>query len=177
MMPKISLHIMFCLFFLLAIGIDFLQAQKPEWLDWETYQTAMAEDPKKALIYIYTDWCGPCARMDSSTFSDSIILNTLDGEYYSVKFNAEYTQPLNFKGETFDFIFSRKKGFHALAFHLAGQKLSYPCFVILDEMQVKSGVWFGYLKTELMLDFLQFPNQNTEDYPTIESWMERTENK
>lgn len=177
MKPKLHLLHLVCLFVFLQVGGNKLFSQAPQWLDWETYQTVMEEEPKKAMIYIYTNWCGPCAKMDSSTFNDPGIKMALEADYYPVKFNAEDTPPLKFKGEIFNFVFSRRKGFHALAFHLAGQKLSYPCFILLDEKQVKTGNWFGYLDMVSMLHFLKFPDQSTESYPTMESWMGRLPDK
>lgn len=157
---------------LAQVGTNNLAAQEPIWLSWEAYQIAMEAEPKKAMVYIYTEWCGPCAKMDSSTFIDPKVKGKLDGDFYAVKFNAEDNRSLNFKGESYDFIFSRRKGFHALAFYLAGQKLSYPCFILLDEKQSRQGGWFGYLNPLSFLHLLEFPNQSTDLHPTLEAWMD-----
>jgi thioredoxin-related protein len=105
-------------------------------INWITFEEAIERNkkkPKKIFIDVYTDWCGWCKVMDKQTFTDPIIVDYINQNYYAVKFNAEGTQPILFKGKLYEFVPSGNRGYHQLAAELLQGRLSYPTVVFLDE--------------------------------------------
>ena len=103
---------------------------------WLSFSEAMEKSKSKKLpifIDVYTDWCGWCKVMDKKTFSDPEVAKLLNEKFYAVKFNAEQTQDVIFKGTTYKFVASGRSGYHEFAAALLNNKLSYPTVVFLNE--------------------------------------------
>ncbi len=105
-------------------------------INWISFEEAVArteENPKMILIDLYTDWCGWCKKMDRDTYSRTEIVSYVNQKFYAVKFNAEGFQEVRFKGYTFKFVPSGRKGYHELAAALTQNRLSYPTTVFMNE--------------------------------------------
>ena len=83
---------------LLAVAVN---AQPIQWMSLEEALKAQKENPKKILMDVYTDWCGPCKLMDKKTFQNSDVSAYISDHYYAVKFNAEGQETINYFGNTF----------------------------------------------------------------------------
>lgn len=157
---------------LLAILLLFfaLQASAQEtaspvkWMSFEEAVKKSETQKRKIFIDVYTDWCGWCKVMDKNTFTDPKIARLLNEEFYAVKFDAEQTADVVFRGNTFKFVPYGNKGTHQMAMALLNNQLSYPNFVFLDEefriIPIIDGYTSlpGYRKPEefhLFLDFIQ----------------------
>ncbi len=58
---------------------------------------AMAKSENKLLfIDVYTDWCGPCKKMEKVVFSDKAIAKTYNAQFISIRINAESPEHKNF---------------------------------------------------------------------------------
>jgi len=130
-----------------------------------TFQEAVEKsktEKRKIFIDVYTDWCGWCKVMDKNTFPDPQMLNFLNEKFYAVKLDAEQTEDITFRGNTFKFILMANKGVHQLAAALLNNQLSYPNFVFLDEefrivpIYTGSSSLPGYKKPEEFHIFLSF---------------------
>jgi len=64
-------------------GIDFSQHSLGH-----AKKQAKAED-KLIFVDVYTDWCGPCKRMDKEVFTDSKVADFFNENFINVKANAE----------------------------------------------------------------------------------------
>ena len=114
--------------------------------------------------------------MDKNTFTDPEVAKLLNEKFYPVKFDAEQTADVVFRGNTFKFIPSGNKGTHQLAIALLNGQLSYPNFVFLDEdfriIPIFSGSSSvpGYRKPDEFHVFLSFiggdffKSQNVQDF-------------
>lgn len=136
------------------------EAPQPEaevkWYTWEEAIALTEENPKKLFIDMYTDWCGWCKRMDATTFRDPEVVEVLNKEFYPVKFDAEQKEEVVYKGHTFKFIKSGRRGVHELAYSLLDGNLGYPSYVYLDEAQRRITISPGYKPADKMLQELQF---------------------
>lgn len=69
------------------------------WVSMNDVESKVERKPKKILVDVYTQWCGPCKMMDRNTFSDPEIINMIGKNFYAVKFDAEGPNAVNFKGK------------------------------------------------------------------------------
>jgi thioredoxin-related protein len=70
--------------------------------------------------------------MDMSTFSDPRIATYINANYYPIRFNAEYKDPIEFQGQTYKYEKGIKRGYHQLAAEICGNQLKLPTVVFLD---------------------------------------------
>ncbi len=123
------------LFSLISISI-IAQNTKIRWVSFEDALKLNNQYPKKKFfIDIYTDWCGWCVKMDNSTFADSTIASYMNKNFICVKLNAERKDTLVINGKAFvNTNPKEKRGVHQIAVDLLQGKMSYPSYVILNEM-------------------------------------------
>lgn len=55
----------------------------------ENHLVASRNSGKLIFIDMYTDWCGPCKRMDAEVFSQEKLGKRMNAEFINVKINAE----------------------------------------------------------------------------------------
>jgi len=76
---------------LFAFGVancSIAQNAKIQWVAMDTLQSLMTKSPKKVFVFVYTDWCSWCHKMDSTTLIDKQVIDFLNQNFYCVKFNA-----------------------------------------------------------------------------------------
>lgn len=77
------------------------KAQKINWVSLNEALELQKENPKKIMIDVYTNWCGPCKMLDKHTFQNKDVVAYVNEHYYAVKFNGEGDETINYKGDTF----------------------------------------------------------------------------
>jgi len=125
---------------LVITGTIFIKAQDSGETDskikWYTIQEALElnkKKPKKIFIDVYTSWCGWCKVMDKNTFSNPVIAEYMNENYYPVKFNAEGTDTIEYEGKTFINKGMGRRGTHEFAIAILQGRLGYPSIVFMDE--------------------------------------------
>ncbi len=157
--PFLSKPILFLFFGLLTIS---LQAQEVEWLSWDEAAKLAESDknPKKIFVDVYTDWCGWCKKMDKDTFQNAEVAAYMKANFYMVKLDGEGKDPIEFKGKTYNFVPSGRKGYHEFAAALLQGKLSYPTTVFLDEEMNMLSPVPGYQKPKPFLNIAKYFGDN-----------------
>lgn len=112
---------------------DHLTGSPVHWMTFEQAVEKSKLEKRKVFVDVYTDWCGWCKVMDKNTFPDPAVAQLLNDKFYPVKFDAEQTADVQFRGTTFKFQPYGNKGVHQLAAALLNNQMSYPNFVFLDE--------------------------------------------
>lgn len=148
----------FILFLFVALVTHSTSAQEVTWLSWsEAAALATSEEnPKKIFVDVYTDWCGWCKKMDKDTFQNAEVAAYMDANFYMVKLDGEGKEPIEYKGRTFNFVPSGRKGYHEFAAALMGGKLSYPTTIFLDEEMNMLSPVPGYQKPEPFLNIAKY---------------------
>lgn len=119
---------------LVLLFIPALSAQKKiKWISWEEAVEKSANEKRKVIVDVYTEWCGWCKKMDKETFRSEFIVDFVNNNFYAVKFDAEYKEDIVFKGQTYQYVKKIRKGYHELAKEMTKGKLSFPTVVFLDE--------------------------------------------
>ena len=109
-------------------------AQTPvKWYSIEEAFELNQKEPRKIMIDVYTDWCGWCKVMDDKTFSNRLIAEYINSNFYAVKFNAEQKTDVVLRGKSYKYIANGRRGYNELAAELLNGQLGYPSVVFLDE--------------------------------------------
>ena len=134
-----------------------------QWMSIEEAMAAQADEPRKIIMDVYTQWCGPCKMMMANTFTDPNVISYINQNYYAVKFDAEGPDPVDFKGTTYtnDGYREGMRGRNSThAFSRALGVNAYPTLIFMSEKGEIIAPITGY-KTGYQLEpFLVFFSQN-----------------
>jgi thioredoxin-related protein len=89
------------LLFVLFISTITIKAQEINWISIDKAIELQKKSPKKIMIDVYTNWCGPCKMLDKNTFHNKEVADYVNKNYYAVKFNAEGDGIINYKGKKY----------------------------------------------------------------------------
>ena len=113
---------------------------------------------RPVVVFIHTDWCGYCRKMENTTFEWGELVDTLNNRFHFIKLDAEYKEDITYKGNTFKFVETGvDTGVHELASALAviDGKISYPTICVLnpdDEYVFRNP---GFMTAEALLEVLK----------------------
>lgn len=141
--------------------------KKIHWMTIEEAVEAQKKEPKKIMIDVYTDWCGPCKMMMSRTFTDEKTIDYINKNYYAVKFNAEGNSTVSFKGKdytnpNYDPNKAGRNGTHEFTMAIApvNGRVAYPTLVYLDEEANMLTPVQGYLTPDRLMPIISFFGEN-----------------
>jgi len=146
------------------------QSNKVEWYRFEKAVELNQEEPKKILVDVYTDWCGWCKKMKKETFNHPAIAQYINQHFYPVRFNAEGSQEVTFKGKTFRQKGTGSRKTHELAIALLQGRMSYPSVAYMDEKNQLITAVPGYYSPKDIEPILKFfvsdayKNQSFEEF-------------
>ena len=112
-------------------------AQEIKWLSLEEAIALQKKSPKKIIMDVYTNWCGPCKMLDKNTFHNPDVVKYINQYYYAVKFNAEGNEEITYNGKTYtnpdykEALANRRNGIHQFTYYLRVN--SYPTVAYFDE--------------------------------------------
>ena len=122
-------------------------------INWVTIEEAIElqkTSPKKIIMDVYTNWCGPCKMLDKNTFHNADVVDYINEHFYAVKFNAEGNDSVTYKDKTFGnpsydpARANRRNSAHEFARFLKVR--AYPTMVFFDEEANVIYPISGYLK-------------------------------
>jgi thioredoxin-related protein len=145
------------------------------WMSWEEAIEAHKITPKKIFIDVYTDWCGYCKKMDKTTFTNTDVINTINENFYAVKFNAEQKEVIKFNDAEFKFANYGRRGAHELAYTLLDKRLAYPSFVYLDEQLRKIMPSPGYKQVPQLMQELSYIHTDSYKEMSLADYAKRAE--
>jgi thioredoxin-related protein len=115
----------------------FTQISTVNWMTWEKAMEARAKLPKKMLIYVITDSCVNCDKMDRISFSNPDNIDYINGNFYPIIVNAQSRDTIHYAGSKFFWTQTddrnSSRGVHTFAHALLDGQLVYPTLVYLDE--------------------------------------------
>ena len=136
-------------------------------INWVTIDEAIAlqkKNPKKIMMDVYTNWCGPCKLLDKNTFHNKDVVDYVNKHYYAVKFNAEGNETVNYQGKSFGNPgymaenANKRNSVHQFTRFL--KVSAYPTIVFLDEEQKMIAPIRGYQKPQQLELYLKLFRSN-----------------
>ncbi|WP_173424369.1 thioredoxin family protein [Psychroserpens jangbogonensis] len=121
---------------LLTSVSGFAQSQEINWVTLDEALELQKKNPKKIMMDVYTNWCGPCKMLDKNTFHNQDVVAFVNKNYYAVKFDAEGDSTIDYDGRTFSNpgykaeLKNRRNGVHDLTRYLKVN--AYPTIVFFD---------------------------------------------
>jgi thioredoxin-related protein len=106
------------------------------WLTVDQALEAIKTEPRKIMIDVYTQWCGPCKMLSKNTFGNAQVAAYLNANFYCVKFDAESAEPVHFDQKTFTNPEYKpnspgRNGVHEFTRYMGVS--AYPTIIFLDE--------------------------------------------
>ena len=157
-----------------------LKAPNVGTVNWMTLEQALERsktEKRKIFVDMYTDWCGWCKHMDSTTFVNGTVARYLNEHYYPVKFNAEQEKEILFKDKTYRFKKNGSRGYHELAALWLNNRLSFPTVVFLDEDQQLIQPVPGYQDAGKMETIINYFGSDSHKKTPWESYEKKFSNK
>lgn len=163
------------------VGTTLAQAQEIKWMSINEALAAQKKNPKKIVMDVYTNWCGPCKMMDKNTFSNADVAAYVNENFYPVKFNAEGNEEVKYMDKTFkNPNYDPKKANTRSAPHMFTYALgvkAYPSLVYFDEAGQYIEAIPGYLQpNQLELYLKLISSDDYKDITSKEDWEEYQEN-
>lgn len=134
-----------------------------EWVPLHTALDKAGTDGKKILIDVYTEWCAYCRRMNTETYADATVQETLNNYFYPVRLNAESDNFIEFAGEA---VTEQEL---ALAFGVRG----YPTTVILDSDGMAVGKQPGFMDATDFNNLLSYVGSNAYKDTPFDEFLNR----
>lgn len=130
-----------------------------KWLSFEEAVKMNKQEPKKFMVYVYSNNCGWCRKMENETFSDSVIVDYIKHHYYPVKINKNIKKKIHYDNRSFSFLpanpANNTGGYHELIAILLQGRLAFPSIAYMDEDMVYLGVDRGYKSVPSFLERLK----------------------
>ena len=162
------------LFYTLLVVISFTTVGVAQEINWITLEEAVKlqkKNPKKIMMDMYTNWCGPCKMLDKNTFQNKDVADYVNKHFYAVKFNAEGNETVTFKGKTYTnpgydpAKANKRNSGHELARYFSIR--SYPTIVYLDEDANLLAPIIGYQTPQQLELYLKvFKNNEHTNFKT-----------
>lgn len=153
-----------------------ISAQQIEWMRMNEALEQQQDNPKKIMLFVYTEWCGYCHKMNKKTFVNTDVVDYINKHYYAVNFNAEGTEKVNYK----DFEYTnpnydpKRKGRNYQHFFAdALQVSSYPAIVFFDEKGDIISPVKGYKSPKDLEIYLKMiASDDYKNLTTAEAWQD-----
>ncbi|MEZ0452518.1 DUF255 domain-containing protein [Sphingobacterium thalpophilum] len=132
--------------------------ERINWVSFEQLDSLMAVAPRETLLFIHTDWCSYCRKMEQEVFTKAEIVSRINSLYYAIKLDAESTQRITFDQSIWKPAWNgkRKGQYHPLALQLLhGRKMVFPSLFRFDHDFRLKNLQQKYLNSKQLNDFLE----------------------
>ncbi len=134
--------------------------KKINWISFTEAIELNAQEPRKVIVDVYTDWCHWCKVMDKETFTDPQIIDYINEKYYAVKLDGEQKESIQIGDIEYAYVKNGRSYAHELAILLMDGKMAYPTVVFLDEKMSVLKSYPGYKKVQNMERLLKYYGEN-----------------
>ena len=170
-------NLLFAVFALVSVSAT----AQIKWMTLEEAVAAQAQEPKKIMMDVYTNWCGPCKMLDKMTFTNEDLVAYVNENFYAVKFNAEGDSVLTYKGKEYaNPNYDPEREFKRNYPHEFSQYMGirgYPAIVFMDEDANFITPVTGFMTAQQLEVYLKLFGENTyKEVRTKEQFKEYEQN-
>lgn len=141
-------------FSILTILLRLVAVAQPNETSFEKIDSLKPSNDKNIVVFIHTDWCKFCKKMQATTFQNEEVSNLLNDSFLFNSLNAESKDSITFNGRTFRFTPKGiNVGEHELAKALGAR--SYPYICILNSKYEIIFQYEGHLSSNDFLTVLK----------------------
>jgi thioredoxin-related protein len=130
------------------------------WNEIEEAVKLNTENPRDFLIYVYSDNCGWCRKMENETFASNAIIDFINQNFYAVKINSNIKRDIQYNKRKFSYVSADpatgNPAHHEFLLVLLQGRMAYPSIVCLDENLVYIGVERGFKSIEPFRKYLSY---------------------
>ncbi len=142
---------------------------KPNWTSFQKAFNDAKTQKRKYILFAHVSWCYSCKVMKKITFSNSIIADEINKNFYLIDFDAATEDTIKINGKKY---VSLGKGQpNQLAMQLFQQNFYFPSIIILDENFSELTVIRGYLTPENLEPILSYFSSNAWKTITYENFL------
>ena len=135
------------LFSIICFSFSIKDSNTLEWKMWEEAEKKSEAENKLIMVYLYTDWCGWCRKLESETLSDEKVISRLNAGFNSVKVNPEKKAEYHYNGVTMNYRVFTDKISH-------GKLKKYPLIVFINPATKKTYFQEGFISADEFYDLL-----------------------
>ncbi|WP_181390589.1 DUF255 domain-containing protein [Sphingobacterium athyrii] len=150
---KISMLLIALFYPLLHFG-----QERINWVSFEQLDSLLAVEPRETLIFIHTDWCSYCRKMEREIFTKQNLVTVINKNYYAVSLDAESVAEISFDQSIWKAESNRKKTgqYHPLALLLLqGKQMVFPSILRFDSEFRLKNIQQKYLNSKELGVFLE----------------------
>jgi thioredoxin-related protein len=117
-----------------------------EWMAFDAAMAKASEENRYVVVDFYTDWCKWCKVMDQKTYSDSLVVKTLQEGFVAAKIDGESQEKITYRGKTM-----------TQSEFTMGMKVSgFPSTLFMDSQGNVIGILPGYIEAPVFLKILDY---------------------
>lgn len=128
------------------------------WTSFQQLDSLLNVAPRETIIFIHTDWCSYCRKMEKEVFSKKEIYDRLNKDFYLVNLNAESVAEITFDQQIWKPKTLKKNTgqYHPLALVLlTNQKTVFPSILRYDQTFKLKSIEQKYLSPKELANFLR----------------------
>ncbi|WP_223581903.1 thioredoxin family protein [Sphingobacterium sp. GVS05A] len=132
--------------------------ERINWVSFEQLDSLLAVAPRETLIFIHTDWCSYCRKMEREIFTKPDLVAVINKSYYAAQLDAESVQKITFDQSIWKAKSGKKRTgqYHALALQLlSGKRMIFPSILRFDNEFRLKNIQQKYLNSKELNDFLE----------------------
>jgi len=145
------------------------------WTSFNNAFNSAKTEPKKYILFTNVSWCYSCKIMKNTTFSDSIIANAINENFYLIDFDAATEDTINVNGNQYVSLGQGQP--NQLAMELLKGKFLMPSIIILNEDFQLLTVINGFYTAKKLEPILEFFITDSWKTSTFQDFMTTFESK
>ncbi|MBN2892424.1 MAG: DUF255 domain-containing protein [Bacteroidales bacterium] len=147
----------------------------PKWLTFNEAFEKSKTEPKKYILFSHVNWRYSCKVMEKTSFSNSVITEELEKNYYLISFDAATEETISVNGKEYKSLGQGQP--NELSMELFQQQFYFPSVIVLDENFQLLTVIRGFLTAEQLEPILSYFSSDTWKIVQFEEYFKTFESK